>query len=155
MKVIPKKNNKKGDNSKSSAKFLICFFGVFICIIVATVIYKIPVKIISLSDNSITKIVIEGKFTNEYLSIEDKNTINLIIKNFEKEKFVRQNLGAKYRGYNIHIYFYKNDAILETLVVHSDNLVQKNSIVYKLPKSKAIKNILNLLEESLKAKILK
>lgn len=109
---------------------------------------------INLSNDDITKIVVEGKFTNEYLSIEDKNIINSVIKSFEKEKFVRQNLGTKYRGYNIYIYFYKDDTILETLIIHSDNLLQKNSMVYKLPKSKGIKNILSLLEESLRAKII-
>ena len=157
MKIISNKNNKdnkKKFTNKHNIKFLIGFFGVFITITVTTIVYKIPVQVINISNDNVTKIVVEGKFTHEYLSIEDKNTINSVIKSFEKEKFIRQNLGTKYRGYNIYIYFYQGDDIIETLLIHSDNLLQKNSMVYKLPKSKAIKNILNLLEESLKARII-
>ncbi len=147
------KNKQKIKNKNtSSIKFLICFFGFFSIITISTVIYKIPVHITDYSQNNITKIIIEGKSTNEYLSIEDKNTINRTIQYFNQEKFIRQNIGSSYIGYDIHVYFYNNNELIDTLIIHSNNLIQKGSIVYKSENSKSIKNILTLLEEPLKIK---
>ena len=140
-------NTKK---NKSNIKFLICFFSIFLMITIFTIIYKIPIHITDYTNNNITKIVIEGKSTNEYLSIEDKNVINYTIKYFDEEKFIRQNLGTKYSGYNIYVYFYSNNIIVDTLIIHSENLIQQGSLVYRVYNSKATKNILQLLEEQLK-----
>ncbi|WP_317368518.1 hypothetical protein [uncultured Tyzzerella sp.] len=131
-------------------KFIILFFGFFSIIIISTIIYKIPVNIISYSNDNITKIIIEGKSTNEYLSIEDTSTIGSVVNSLQKEKFIRQNFNMKNIGYNVHISFLKDDTVLDTLIIHSDNLIQKNSTTYKLQNSKSIKYILTLLEEQLK-----
>ena len=149
--------SKKKENNKnnSSLKFLIIFFGFFLLIIIFTIVYKIPIHITDYKNINITKVVIEGKDTNEYLSIEDKNTISTITKNFDEEKFIRQNFGANYIGYNIYVYFYSENTLVDTIILHSNNLLEKNSTTYKSSNSKAIKHILFLLEEDLKSKILK
>ena len=48
------------------------------------------------------------------------------------------------------MYFYSNNSIVDTLIIHSENLVQQGSLVYRVYNSKATKNILQLLEEQLK-----
>ena len=150
-------SSKKKENNKnnSSLKFLIMFFGFFLIITIFTIVYKIPIHITDYKNINITKVVIEGKDTNEYLSIEDKNTIATITKNFDEEKFIRQNFGANYIGYNVYVYFYSENTLVDTIILHSNNLLEKNSTIYKSSNSKAIKHILFLLEEDLKSKILK
>lgn len=149
------KNNKKLKTAnKSSYKFLVLFFGFFITIAICNIIYKFPIHITNYSSKNITKITIEGKSTNEYLTIEDKDLINSTIRYFDSETFVRQNLGTKYLGYNISVTFYSNNTVIDSLTIHSDNLLQRGSMVYKARSSKALKKVLSLLDNQFKIKFI-